>query len=108
MRSRRPGAKGTEWLLTKKKDEAMQPGFDIDKLDYSVLTGRSLDQIAGDEGSAEWESNRKAAVRKGAEWLLEDDKEPRKRTQVKQTARKGTKPKARKTSSQGKRPRRAA
>ena len=34
MRSRRPGAKGTEWLLIKKKDEAMQPGFDIDKLDY--------------------------------------------------------------------------
>jgi len=75
MRSRRPGSKGTEWLLIKKKDQAMQPGFDIDKLDYSVLTDRSLSEIAGDEGSAEWESNRKAGrskgtVRKGAEWLL--------------------------------------
>ena len=74
MRSRRPGSKGTEWLLIKKKDQAMQPGFDIDKLDYSVLTDRSLSEIAGDEGSAEWESNRKAGrskgtVRKGAEWL---------------------------------------
>jgi bifunctional non-homologous end joining protein LigD len=69
MRSRRPGSKGTEWLLIKKKDEAMKPGFNIDKLDYSVLTKRSLSEIAGDEGSAEWESNRKAAVRKSAKWL---------------------------------------
>src|SRR5438270_4390814 len=69
MRSRRTGSKGTEWLLIKKRDEAVEPGYDIDKFDYSVLTGRSLDQIAGDEGSAEWQSNRKAATRKGAEWL---------------------------------------
>jgi bifunctional non-homologous end joining protein LigD len=70
MRSRRPGSKGTEWLLIKKKDEAMEPGFNIDKLDYSVLTQRSLAEIAGDEGSAEWESNRKARAKKGAEWLV--------------------------------------
>jgi bifunctional non-homologous end joining protein LigD len=70
MRSRRPGSKGTEWLLIKKKDEAMQPGFNIDKLDYSVLTHRSLAEIAGDEGSAEWESNRKARTKRGAEWLV--------------------------------------
>ena len=72
MRSRRPGSKGTEWLLIKKKDEAMQPAFDIDGLDYSVLTQRTLAQIGGDEDSAEWESNRKAPVRKGAEWLFAD------------------------------------
>ena len=76
MRSRRPGSKGTEWLLIKKKDEGMQPGFDIDKLDYSVLTQRSLSEIAGDQGSAEWESNRKKPVRKGAEWLVNDGKVP--------------------------------
>jgi bifunctional non-homologous end joining protein LigD len=70
MRSRRPGSKGTEWLLIKKKDDAVKPGFNIDKLDYSVLTKRSLNEIAGDEGSDEWQSNRKAAVKKGAEWLL--------------------------------------
>ena len=75
IRSRRPGSKGTEWLLIKKKDEAMKPGFNIDKLDYSVLTKRSLKEIAGDEGSDEWQSNRKAGnskgtVRKGAEWLV--------------------------------------
>ncbi len=74
MRSRRPGSKGTEWLLIKKKDEAVKPGFDVDKLDYSVLTERSLDEIAHDEGSAEWQSNRKAATRRGAEWLNEDIK----------------------------------
>jgi bifunctional non-homologous end joining protein LigD len=70
MRARRPGSKGTEWLLIKKKDQAARPGFNIDKLDYSVLTDRSLSEIAGDEGSAEWQSNRKSAVRRGAEWLL--------------------------------------
>lgn len=69
MRSRRPGSKGTEWLLIKKKDDAVKPGFNIDKLDYSVLTKRSLNEIAGDEGSDEWQSNRKVAVKKGAEWL---------------------------------------
>src|SRR5579859_928873 len=79
MRSRRPGSKGTEWLLIKKKDEAMQPGFDIDKLDYSVLTQRSLKEIAGDEGSAEWESNRKARAKRGAEWLVKSsgDRKPK-------------------------------
>jgi bifunctional non-homologous end joining protein LigD len=71
MRSRRPGSKGTEWLLIKKKDDAMKPGFNIDKLDYSVLTKRSLNEIAGDEGSDEWQSDRKTTVRKGAEWLEE-------------------------------------
>lgn len=72
MRARRPGSKGNEWLLIKKKDEAMEPGFDIDSLDYSALTNRSLAEIGGDKDAAEWESNRKAPVKKGAEWLLED------------------------------------
>jgi bifunctional non-homologous end joining protein LigD len=71
MRSRRPGSKGTEWLLIKKRDEAAKPGFDIDKLDYSALSHRSLDQIAGDQGSDEWQSDRPAKPRKGAEWLQE-------------------------------------
>ena len=74
MRSRRPGSKGTEWLLIKKKDEEMQPNFDIDKLDFSALTKQSMAQIAGDENAAEWESNRKAPVLKGAEWLFDDQK----------------------------------
>jgi bifunctional non-homologous end joining protein LigD len=72
MRGRRPGSKGNEWLLIKKKDEAMQSGFDIDSLDYSVLTDRTLAEIGGDKNAAEWESNRKAPVKKGAEWLFQN------------------------------------
>src|SRR3954451_8723074 len=70
MRSRRPGSKGTEWLLIKKRDEGVQEGFDANskKMDWSVLSKRSLEQIAQDEGSAEWESNRKAAPGKSG-WL---------------------------------------
>lgn len=72
MRSRRKGSKGNEWLLIKKRDDDARRGFDAnDKaLDYSVLTKRSLDEIAGDQRSAEWESNRKAADRrKKDEWF---------------------------------------
>src|SRR5436305_7469252 len=71
MRSRRPGSKGTEWLLIKKRDEAAKEGFDANspKLDRSALTKRSLEKIAGDAGSAEWESNRKAAASSKVDWL---------------------------------------
>jgi bifunctional non-homologous end joining protein LigD len=72
MRSRRPGSKGTEWLLIKKRDRYVKEGFDANspKLDSSVLTKRSLEQIAKDAGSAEWESNRKTAPARGkTDWL---------------------------------------
>src|SRR4051794_6187949 len=72
MKGRRPGSKGNEWLLIKKKDDAMQPGFSMDALDFSVLTNRTLAEIGGDKDAAEWESNRKAPVKKGAEWLFEN------------------------------------
>ncbi len=72
MRSRRPGSKGTEWLLIKKRDAAAKEGFDIDKLDWSVLTRRSLDEIAADAESAQWQSNRAAAPARGKNaWLAE-------------------------------------
>jgi len=61
IKSRRPDSKGTEWLLIKHRDEYVQPGYDIDKYDYSVLTKRSLQQIASDAGSAEWQSNKKSS-----------------------------------------------
>ena len=60
MKSRRPGTKGTEWLLIKHRDAYEQPGYDIEQYDYSVLTKRTMDQIASDAGSAEWTSSRKA------------------------------------------------
>ncbi len=61
MRSRRPGSKGTEWLLMKKRDEHAVTGYDINEFDYSALTHKSLAQIAGDESAAEWQSNRSAS-----------------------------------------------
>ena len=63
IKSRRPDSKGTEWLLIKHRDQYVQEGYDIDKYDYSVLTKRSLREIAGDAGSAEWESSPKATGR---------------------------------------------
>jgi bifunctional non-homologous end joining protein LigD len=61
IKARRPGSKGNEWLLIKKHDENVVTGFDIEEYAKSVLTGRTMSQIAGDEGSAEWESNKKAS-----------------------------------------------
>src|SRR5271167_1916302 len=54
--ARRSGSKGNEWLLIKKKDADVVPGFDIDSYDTSVLTNRTMEQIAGDAGSAAWKS----------------------------------------------------
>jgi bifunctional non-homologous end joining protein LigD len=74
MKSRRPGSKGTEWLLIKHRDTYVQEGYDIDKYDYSVLTKRSIQEIAGDAGSAEWKSSRKTSARGGSgknEWLAD-------------------------------------
>ncbi len=72
MKARRPGSKGTEWLLIKKHDEHVVEGFDIDKHDTSVLSGKTMAQIAGDEDSAEWQSHKKAS-RGGvkAAWLAD-------------------------------------
>ncbi len=74
MKARRPGSKGTEWLLIKHRDAYVQEGYDIDKYDYSVLTKRSLKEIAGDAGSAEWKSSRAASTRGGSsknDWLAD-------------------------------------
>ncbi len=69
MRSRRPGSKGTEWLLIKKRDEHAVEGYDINEYAYSVLTQRTMDEIASDAGSKTWQSNRPAAPRGKAAWL---------------------------------------
>jgi len=71
MRSRRPGSKGNEWLMIKHRDDQVVSGYDIDKYDYSVLTGRTLDEIAADESSAEWQSNRVSAASAKNGWLAE-------------------------------------
>src|SRR4051812_5082624 len=76
MKSRRPGSKGNEWLLIKKRDEYVQEGFDANDAEYdrSVLSQRSLREIAGDQGSAEWESSRPASRSRGPrknQWLAD-------------------------------------
>ncbi len=72
IKGRRPGSKGTEWLLIKKHDDEVVEGYDINQYDSSVLSHRTMAQIAGDEDSAEWKSSRKVS-RGGAKapWLAE-------------------------------------
>ncbi len=72
IRARHPGSKGTEWLLIKKLDEYAVPGYDIEQYNKSVLSKRTIAEIAGDEGSAEWTSSRPASRGKvKAPWLAE-------------------------------------
>jgi bifunctional non-homologous end joining protein LigD len=72
IKSRRSGSKGNEWLLIKKHDNHVIQGFDAEQLDRSVLTKRTMAQIARDEGSAEWQSSKKASRgRAKATWLAD-------------------------------------
>jgi bifunctional non-homologous end joining protein LigD len=72
IKARRSGSKGNEWLLIKKKDLDVVPGFDIDSYETSVLTKRTLAQIGGDRKSAEWKSSRPASRGKvKAAWLAD-------------------------------------
>ncbi|MGA2723977.1 MAG: DNA polymerase ligase N-terminal domain-containing protein [Bryobacteraceae bacterium] len=40
--------KGQEWLLIKKRDEFAAPGWDVENYAYSVLSGRTQEEIARD------------------------------------------------------------
>jgi bifunctional non-homologous end joining protein LigD len=71
MKGRRPGSKGTEWLLIKKHDQHVVEGYDIDDYDVSVLTKRSLAEIAGDSGSKEWKSRPAGGGKLKAAWLAD-------------------------------------
>ena len=72
IKARRPGSKGTEWLLIKKHDDYVVEGYNIDEYNESALTGRTMKQIGGDQKSDEWESNRKASPGKiKAAWLAD-------------------------------------
>ena len=89
MKSRRPGSKGTEWLLIKKKDDFVMPGYDAGNYDESALSEKTLREIAGDERAAEWESDRKAS--RGplkAAWLADAVAKFDKRNAAKQPAEK--------------------
>jgi bifunctional non-homologous end joining protein LigD len=72
MKGRRPGSKGNEWLMIKKHDDHVVEGYDAGEIDESVLSKRSMDEIAGDARSKEWKSSRPAARGKlKAAWLAD-------------------------------------
>jgi bifunctional non-homologous end joining protein LigD len=61
----RPRERQESWLLFKSEDEAARDPGEPDVLEampLSVKTGRSLEEIAADAGSAVWQSNRSSAV----------------------------------------------
>ena len=65
MRSRE-GERNENWLLIKSQDESAREPDEPDILDEqprSVVSGRSIEQIAGDKKSREWRSNRAAPAR---------------------------------------------
>ena len=55
MRSRRPGTKGNEWLMIKKRDDQVVEGYDAEEYDNSALSNRSMREIAS-QHDAEWVS----------------------------------------------------
>jgi bifunctional non-homologous end joining protein LigD len=72
MKGRRPGSKGNEWLMIKKHDDHVVEGYDAGDIDESVLSKRSMDDIAGDARSREWTSSRPAGRGKlKAAWLAD-------------------------------------
>ncbi|HEY6369637.1 MAG TPA: non-homologous end-joining DNA ligase [Candidatus Sulfotelmatobacter sp.] len=71
IRGRRPGSKGNEWLMIKKHDDQVVEGYDIEAIDQSVLSGRTLDEVAGDAGSAEWKSRPTGRGKLKAAWLAD-------------------------------------
>ena len=94
MKARRPGSKGTEWLMIKKHDEHVVEGFEIEAHDTSVLSGKTMAQIAGAEDSAEWQSSKKASRGKvKAAWLADSlaklDKKKRKTLTTEDTGEHG-------------------
>jgi bifunctional non-homologous end joining protein LigD len=95
MKGRRAGSKGNEWLLIKKHDAYEVADYDIDQYDSSVLTGRSMDEIAGDEASAEWRSRPAGRGKLKAAWLADavaklDQKKAAEKTASKTTAGKAS------------------
>src|SRR5271170_7161532 len=88
MKGRRPGSKGTEWLLIKKHDEYVVEGYNIDDYDESVLSKRSLAEIAGDAGSKEWRSRPAGGGKLKAAWLADAVAKLDKKNLAEKTAKK--------------------
>ena len=90
--------KGNEWLIIKKKDEFASPGWDVENFAYSVLSGRSQEEIARNlpakksksktAGAADrvWASSRPAA-RKAAAPAAKSATKPAAKTAAKKKGR---------------------
>jgi len=113
MRGRRAGSKGNEWLLIKKHDQNEVEDFDIDQYDSSVLTQRSMDEIAGDNASAEWRSRPAGRGKVKAPWLadaiakLDQKKAADRKSASSAASTTKTKGKSKKSASDGKQPAKA-
>ena len=57
--------------MIKKHDQYVVEGYDIDDYDESVLSKRSLAEIAGDAGSAEWRSRPAGRRQVESPWLAD-------------------------------------
>jgi bifunctional non-homologous end joining protein LigD len=89
--------KGNEWLLIKKHDEFVVEGYDIDKFDTSVLSGKTMAQIAGAEDAAKWKSSKPASGKVKAPWLAETlAKLDKKKAKTKSTTADAKEPKVKK------------
>jgi bifunctional non-homologous end joining protein LigD len=71
IKGRRPGSKGNEWLMIKKHDQHVVEGYDAAENDTSVISGESLEQVAGDAGSREWKSRPAGRGKLKAAWLAD-------------------------------------
>ncbi len=70
MKGRRPGSKGNEWLLIKKRDEHVEEGYDAENDDSSALSGRTMREIAS-QHDAIWVSRPAARGKLKAPWLAD-------------------------------------
>ena len=66
--------KGNEWLLIKKRDEDAAPGYDIEQYAWSVLSGRTQQEIA--QGLPARKTKRKTAGDPQREWKSHPAKHP--------------------------------
>jgi bifunctional non-homologous end joining protein LigD len=102
MKGRRPGSKGNEWLMIKKHDQYVEEGYEIETIDESVLSKRSMEEIAGDAQSREWKSRPAGRGPLKAAWLAEavarvEQKKKQSQPATAEDAKQGPKSKAKKS-----------
>ena len=57
--------------MIKKHDHDVVEGYDAGDIDESVLSKRSMEEIAGDDGSREWKSRPAGQGKLKAAWLAD-------------------------------------